>query len=198
LEEGIILFLKDGTVQIFDRRGNRVNSLDLGNNEKFGDDYSIEPGMSMAETDLFYISKEGELVKQNLSGEDLSKENLLRGKNSKFILRRIANREGFYVYRIDADKIVVFDKQGKILFEKQNAGSVNMDFQCIASGDNRLLFAFHDLEQKLVYVFDEKGNSVIQTPLESDITPILFLGKSGVESGIYTFPRNSVVFTAFR
>jgi len=193
-----IVFLKDGTAQIFNRRGDRVNSLGLGALEKFGDDYFIEPGMSVAETNLFHISKDGELVKQNLSGEDLSTENLLRGKNSKFILRRISNREGFYVYRMDADKIAVFDKQGKILFEKQNAGSVNMDFQCIASGNNRLLFAFHDLEQKLVYVYDEKGNSIIQTPLESDNTPILFLGKSDAESGIYSFPRNSVVFTSFK
>jgi hypothetical protein len=193
-----IVFLIDGTVHVFNRKGDRIDSFQLKDKKPFSGDYYLESGMSSSTTYLYYISNEGTVTKQNLKGEILTSENLLRGKNSKFILRRTATGDKFYFYRVDVDKIAVFNKEGSIVFEKQNSGSTNLQFQCIGRGNNKMVFSFFDIEQRLVQVFDESGNSLIQTPIESDVSPLFGLGKSRNEFGIYAFPRNSVIFNAIR
>jgi DNA-binding beta-propeller fold protein YncE len=193
-----VVFLTDGTVHIFNRKGDRIDFFQTKDKNIFGGDYYLESGMSSSTTYLYYISNEGTVSKQNLKGEILASENLLRGKNSKFILKRARTGGKFYSFRIDVDKIAVFNKEGAIVFEKQNSGSTNVEFQCIETGRNKMLFSFFDVEQRLVQVFDESGNSLIQTPIESDIPPLFGLGKSKSEFGIYSFPRNSVIFNLIR
>ncbi len=180
----------DGAVQVFNRRGEKTNAFQWVNKENSGSDYYIEPSMSSSETYLYYISKEGSLVKQNLKGEVISTDNLIRGINSKFILKRIINRDGFYIYRVDTDKLVVFDRQRNMVFEKQNTGSLNVDIQGVARGNNKVVFSFRDLEQKFVQVYDESGNSLIQIPIESNLAPLFVFGKPG----IYSFTGNTITF----
>jgi hypothetical protein len=158
----------------------------------FSGDYYVESGMTTSETYLNYVSSDGIATKQNFKGELLSSDNLLRGRNSRFVLKRISNREGYYIYRIDTDKIVVFDKKGQAMFEKQNSGSTNVSFQAVSRGGNKLVFVSLDMEQKLVQLFDEAGNDLIQAPLESDLDPLLVFGKSNNEFSIYCFSQNSI------
>ncbi len=193
-----IVLLVDGTTQVFSRKGDRVSVFQTKNKELFSGDFYVESGMTIAETYLSYVSKEGEAIRQNLKGEILSTDNLIRGRNSKFILKRIANRDGYYIYRVDTDKIVVFDKKGQIVFEKQNSGSTNMYFQAMSRGEKKLVFVTLDLEQRLVQLFDESGKDLIKTPLESDIAPLLILGKPNVGFGVYCFTQNSIVFNSIQ
>lgn len=189
-----IVLLVDGTVQVFSRKGERVTVFQTKNKEQLSGDFYVESGMTTSETYLNYVSNDGVIIRQNLKGEILSSDNLLRGRNSKFILKRIVNRDGYFIYRIDTDKIVVFDKKGQILFEKQNNGSANIYIQVVSRGGNKLVFATMDVEQKLVQLFDESGKDLIQTPLESDIAPLLIFGKSNTEFSVYCFSQNSIVF----
>ncbi len=191
-KDHFIVILADGTVQILNRKGDRVNLFKTKNSEFFRGDFYIESGMSSSATYLHYISSDGAVIKQSLSGKILSAENLLRGKNSRFVLRRVDNHDGFYIYRVDTDKIVVFDKQGKIVFEKQNSGSTNLEFQCIEVGNRKMVFSFYDVEQKMVQVFDDSGNNLTQSPIESDLIPLIGFGKTKGELLLYSFSQNSV------
>ncbi len=193
-----IVLLVDGTVQLFNRKGERVSVFQTKNKELFSGDFYIESGMTTSETYLNYVSREGDIVKQNLKGEILSSNNLLRGRNSKFILKRLTNGDGYFIYRVDTDKIVVFDKKEQIVFEKQNNGSTNINFQALSRGGSKLIFATMDVEQKLVQLFDESGKDLFQTPLESDIAPLLVFGKSNTEFGVYCFSQNSIVFNSIQ
>lgn len=197
-KDHFIIILTDGTIQIFNRKGDRINLFKTSSNETFSGDFCIESGMTHSDTYLHYLSSEGAVVKQNLSGNILSSENLLRGKNSKFVLRRVKNRDGFYMYRTDIDKIIVFDQQGKIVFEKQNSGSANLDFQCIEVENNKMVFGFYDAEQKLFQVFDESGFNLTKTPLESDLIPVIGFGKSKDELVVYSFSKSSVFFNPIK
>lgn len=193
-----LFFLTDGTVHVFNRKGDRVDVFQIKDKKLFTGEYYLESGMSSSKTYLYYISNEGTVSKQNLKGQILTSENLPRGKNSKFVLRRVLSGDKFFFYRVDADKITVFNKEGTIVFEKQNSGSTNLEFQCIETGNKKMIFSFFDVEQRLVQVFDESGNSLIQTPIESDIPPLFGIGKFKNEFGIYSFPRNSVIFNPIR
>lgn len=197
-KDHFIVILADGTVHVFNRKGDRINLFKIKSNELFSGDFYIESGMSYPATYLHYISSDGELVKQNLKGEILPTENLLRGKDSKFVLRRVDNHDGFYIYRTDTDKIVVFDKQGRIVFEKQNGGSTNLEFQCIEVENSKLLFGFYDIEQKLFQIFDKSGSGLTQTPIESDMMPLIGFAKPKGELVIYSFLQNSVFFNSIK
>lgn len=187
-----MVLLDDGTVHVFNRKGDQVSVFKIRNKDLFSGDYYVEPGMTISETYLNYVSSDGIATKQNFKGELLSSDNLLRGRNSRFVLKRISNREGYYIYRIDTDKIVVFDKKGQVMFEKQNSGSTNLSFQAVIRGGNKLVFASLDMEQKLVQLFDEAGKDLIQAPLESDLDPLLVFGKSNNEFSVYCFSQNSI------
>ncbi len=193
-----IVFLIDGSVQVFNRKGERAHIFYTQNKETFSGDYYLESGMLSSKSFLYYITIDGTLIKQNLDGEILSTSNLLRGRNSKFILKRIKNRDGFYISRIDTDKIVVFDKQEKIVFEMQNSGSSHVEFQCLERESKKMIFSFFDIEQKLVQIVDESGNSLTRTPIESDDEPLFVFGKSNGESGVYSFSQKSIIFNALQ
>ena len=193
-----MVILGDGTVQVFSRQGDKVNTFQTRNKELFSGDYYVESGMTTTETYLNYVSSEGVMVRQNLKGEIVSSENLLRGKNSKFILKRITNRDGYHIYRVDTDKLVVLDKKKQVVFEKQNSGSTNLSFQAVSRGGNKFVFTTLDVDQKLVQLFDESGNVLTRAPLESDLDPVFVSGKSNTEFGIYCFVQNAIVFNAIQ
>ncbi len=197
-KDHFIIIQEDGTVQVFNRKGDRVNLFKTKSNEIFSGDFYIESGMSSPATYLHYVSSDGAVIKQSLSGNILSAENLLRGKNSKFILERVDNRDGFYIYRVDTDKIVVFDKQGKIVFEKQNNGSTNLEFKCIEVESKKMIFSFYDVEQKLVQVFDDSGNNLTRSPIESDLIPLMGFGNTIDELVLYSFSQNSVFINSIK
>jgi len=193
-----IVFLADGSVNIFNRRGDRTGSFTIKSKNLISGDYFIESGMSFSETYLYYLSKDGVVTKQSLDGKVISSDNLPRGKGSSFVLKRIFNLEGYYIYRVDADKIVVFDKQSTVVLEKPNYGSTQFDFQCVNVENGKKLFSLFDGEQNLVMIMDELGNNLIQTPIESDILPLFNLGKQNSEMGVYSFPKKSVVYTLIK
>ena len=138
------------------------------------------------------------MTKQNIKGEILTTNNLLRGRDSRFELRRVTNREEFYFCRIDTDKVVVFTRDGNILFEKQNSGSTNVEFQCVEAKNGEIVFSLFDIELRLVQVFDKSGKTLTPTPIESDKTPLFGMGKSKSDWGIFSMVNNSIVFSPIR
>jgi len=193
-----VVVLSDGSVQLINRKGEQKNLFYLKEKKSLDGEFYLASGMSPETSYLYYLSADEAIVKQNLKGDILSIQNLLRGKNSVFKLKRNVNEDDFNFYRIDTDKIAVFNKTGKLLFERQNSGSTNLEFQCFNSDDNKQIFSFYDVEQKLIRVFDETGNDLFQTPIESEIMPIFGFGKSKNEFGIFSFPQNAVVFNTIR
>ena len=158
----------------------------------------MESGTAQASTFIFYVSKDGILVKQNMKGDIMDADNLMRGKNSTFTLKRVPEGNNFFVFRTDSDKIVVFNKEGKVVSEKQNTGSIHLDFQCIETNKGKIVFSFYDTEQKFVHVFDASGKSLVNSPVDSDVPPLFGSGKSKSEMGFYSFPKNSIIFNTIR
>lgn len=193
-----LIFLADGTAHIYNRPGASTKTFQLREKESFQGDFYLESGIAQASTFIFYVSKDGILVKQNMKGDILDSDNLMRGKNSTFTLKRVPEGNSFFVFRTDSDKIVVFNKEGKVVFEKQNTGSIKLDFQCIETNKGKIVFSFYDTEQKFVQVFDITGRSLVNSPVDSDVPPLFGSGKSKSEMGFYSFPKNSIIFNTIR
>jgi hypothetical protein len=138
---------------------------------------------------------DGVISKQSFDGKSKSQENLIKGNSSKFYLKRVIGKSDFYFFRVDTDKIAVFDKLNQLVFEKQNPGSTTLIPAAVSSSQGKLLFCFYDTEQKLSYLYDPIGNPVINRPLESTLPPVFGRNVKSKKLFIYSFSGEIITTT---
>ena len=139
---------------------------------------------------------DGIATKRSLDEKIVSQENLVKGNNSKFSLAATqAGKSTFFYFRIDSDKIAVFNKNNQLVFEKQNPGSANLVPTVLSLSEGRTIFCFYDSEQKFSFLYDQLGNSVINRPLESSALPIFGLDSKSKKFFIYSFFEDAVTVT---
>lgn len=190
-----LIVTEDGTVHVFSRKGDYVNGFPL-KTKPFSGDYFLEMGTKLSNTFLYTVSFDGIATKRGLDAKIASQENLVKGKISKFSL--VATQVGkptFFYFRIDSDKIAVFNKQNQLVFEKQNPGSASLVPSILSLSEGRIIFCFYDSEQKFSFLYDQLGNPVINRPLESSALPIFGLDSKNKKSFIYSFFEDAVTVT---
>lgn len=185
----------DGSAHLFNRRGDYEKGFPLKQKETFSGTYFIETGSSLQQSFLYLVNSNGKATKQNLLGEPASKEELVRGRETKFTLVRTDQQKDFYYVRVGIDKIAVFDKKNQLVFERENPGSVSLSTSVFELSSQRRAFCFFDNEQKLSYLFDQVGNALSPRPLESSITPCFGIQSSNKKAFAYSFFENAVTIT---
>lgn len=166
-----LICTEDGTFHLLSRKGDYQKGFPLKLNT-FSGDYYLEKGNSLSSSYIHLVTSEGITTQQSLDARSKTQANLVRGVNSKFLLRKDNEESVFYFFRIDSDKLAVFDKTNQLVFEKQNPGSTSLNPFAFEVSKKKTIFCFYDQEQNLSYLFDRTGNSVINRPLESTILPL--------------------------
>ncbi|HPW62595.1 MAG TPA: hypothetical protein PLJ13_09880, partial [Cyclobacteriaceae bacterium] len=189
-----LVISKDGTVHLINRKGDleRKAQLRLGS---FSGDYFLETGPTMGNSFIYSISLDGVVTKQSFDGKSKSQENLVKGNNSKFYLKKVIGKSDFYFLRIDTDKIAVFDRFLQLVFEKQNPGSTTLLPSVVSLPQGKSIFCFYDEEQKLSYLYDQIGNPVINRPLESTISPVFGNNTKSKKLFVYTISEEIITTT---
>lgn len=185
-----VTVLKDGKVLLFNRKGDEVISFQLPKRDFVSGECAFISNKNIASSELFAVDRDGEVVKYSMEGKILSRFNLIRGNQSVFKLIRVPGSNKFNFVRVDADKLAVFNSDGKILFEKQNSGSIQQLAQIIER-HGKLIFCFFDQEQKICYLYDQTGKELI-TPFESEIIPVFGKINSSRTLTVYAFPQNAI------
>ncbi len=190
-----LIITEDGTVHVFNRRGDYENGFPL-KLKSFSGDYFLEMGTKLSNTFLYTVSLDGIATKRGLDAKVISQENLVKGDNSKFsLVATQAGKSAFFFCRIDSDKIAVFNKQNQLVFEKQNPGSASLVPSILSLSEERTIFCFYDSEQKFSFLYDQLGNSVVNRPLESSALPIFGLDNKNKKFFIYSFFEDAVTAT---
>lgn len=187
-----LITTEEGMVHLFNRRGDYLKDFPL-KLKPFSGDYFLEMGTKLSDTFLYTISMDGIATKRGLDAKMVSQENLVKGNNSKFsLVATQAGKSTFFYFRIDSDKIAVFNKNNQLVFEKQNPGSANLVPSVLSLSEGRTIFCFYDSEQKFSFLYDQLGNSVINRPLESSALPIFGLDSKSKKFFIYSFFEDAV------
>jgi hypothetical protein len=190
-----LIVTEEGSVHLFNRRGDYENGFPL-KLKSFSGDYFLEIGTKLTNTFIYTISLDGVATKRALDAKIVSQENLVKGNNSKFLLVTAqTGKPGFFFFRIDSDKIAVFNKQNQLVFEKQNPGSASLVPTVLSLSEDRTIFCFYDSEQKFSFLYDQLGNSVINRPLESSTLPVFGLDNKNKKFFIYSFFEDAVTAT---
>ncbi len=185
----------DNSFHLFTRKGDYQKGFPI-RLKNYSGDYFLEEGSGLQNSFIYVITNDGIITKQSLDGEIKMEENLVRGMNSKFILSKaVDGKSDFYYFRIDSDKVAVFDKLNQLVFERQNPGSTSLIPSVIMKTKDKAVFGFYDGEQGMSYFFDQAGNSIIKRPLESTIPPLLGKENKTKNIFIYTFFENTIGVT---
>jgi hypothetical protein len=193
------LFLtEDQTIHLVNRKGNNIPGFPIKLRGKVSGEYFVDVGTSLSGSYLYFTSNAGQVTKMSLDSKSLTTEDLVRGTNSQFsLIRPYSTSQTFYYSRIDTDKIAIFDAMNKLIFERQNPGSIKLQPSVIVLAQDRAVFNYYDPEQNLSYLFDQTG-TMITKPVESTIMPVFGVNVKSRQAFIYSFNRTIVTTTALR
>jgi len=189
----------DGLVYIMNRRGEMINGFPLSLKSRPQGDYFFEGGKNFASSIFQVISQEGMKIRFNLLGKIVDQEALIKSTpKSHFYLVATDDRKASSFVRIDEGKIAVFDQEGRLLFEKQNPGSESLLPHMFNFDSGKRMYSFTDPIQDLSYVWDERGNSVLASPLETGHIPAMNYNRQNGELKIFWTTNNSITSTSIR
>lgn len=178
------VILKDGTVHLFNRRGDYVSNFPVDLKIKPSGDYNLSIGSTLKDSHLIVVSKEGAVHKLSLGIQGVDKIELVRSKDCSFHLVESDDGSSFDVIRIDPISITAFNTVGEQLFSITNPGSDNLRAQIFKLPSGKL-YCFYDDNQKLTYIFDESGTGHPISPIESSLPITIQFNPESKSSFLY-------------
>ena len=189
----------DGLVHIMNRRGEPITNFPLMLNARPSGDYFFEAGKNFATSTFTLVSQSGMRIQFNLSGKIITQESLPKTSvNARFYLVASDNGKFGACIRIDNGKIAAFDQQGKLLFEKENPGGEILIPYLFDVDAGKRIFSFTDAGQNLSYLWDERGNSILTSPIEAKHTPAIQYNPRKGELMIIWTNQESMIQTSLR
>ncbi len=189
-----VAITEDGQLHVFNRRGDYEKGFPLAVTRDMSGDYFLEQGNTLANSAIYFVSANGVVQKLTLDGKMVN-ENLVRGNKSVFLLVTTSGKADFYFFRIDLDKIAVFDRKNQLVFERQNPGSQNLKPAVFISTDKQTYFCLYDEEQNLSYFYNSTGNAVINRPLETTLLPVFEEDQKSKQVNVFSIYNNSITST---
>ena len=150
-------------VKIVNRRGNQrirlQGNINKAKNSKFYVNKTNSKGI------IITTDKEGKLVYISSSGK-LSRTDFGTFTPDHFFLYEDFNGDKVmdFIY-VDDGVLKVFDRFKKVLFEYNFGSQITISPQVFMLGRNRQLLGVTDENSRTIYLFDEKGNTVISKGL---------------------------------
>jgi hypothetical protein len=189
-----VVVTENNQLHIFNRRGDYEKGFPLTIMKNISGDYFLDVGSSLATSTFYSISDDGIVQKFTLDGKSTN-ENLVRGNKSRFSLVSALGKSDFYFFRVDSDKVAIFDRTYQLVFERQNPGSENLKPGTVKLSDGKAYFCFFDEEQKLSYFFDSSGNSTLNRPIETTLMPLFEINQKTKQVSVFSIYNNSITNT---
>lgn len=164
------MFLQEsGQLYLFQRNGELVKNFPVKLNGKARDCFYVQ-GKNQASSYFSTLNDEGMLMRIDLSGKIIGREPLLKNyAQSNFKIITSDRNDQHLISRIDKTKIAFFDRDGKLLFEKENPASEQIEFK-LFSGKKSIISVF-DSSQDLLFLLDTNGKDIIAQPIEASQSP---------------------------
>lgn len=185
-QDFILAVQQDGTINLFNRRGELYDGFPVSLNSPVKSPVFIAQGSGASSSTMTTITTQGEVVAFNVLGNVVRREQLYRpSSKARFALSVDALNKTYVIVRQDESKLGILDKKGALLFEKSymspaalSMGMLEVQYYNFGAGND--LFAITDKVQEFTYLFDAKGNLIKGRPIESRFgVGILFYESEG-------------------
>lgn len=181
-----IAFLQNGSVQLLNRRGEKLKGFPLDLGFKPQGDYFLSVGSSLGATKFSVVSAEGLKLQFGLDGQIKSRDVLLKKtSSSKFELVKSVSGASFVILRVDPSRVAVLDVDGKELFEVENAGSMNLHLSYVENRLKERFYCLYDELQNFTYLYNSEGVAMIAQPVESTEMATLYFNEATKTLEVY-------------
>jgi hypothetical protein len=150
------------------RRGEMNSGFPVDLQGTFKNPFFIEPGPTIAQTILTTLSEKGEILKINLEGKLLKREQLYRpSKETRFVLSIDEFNKDYIIARQEMGLLTLLDKRGEVILEKDYITSGILEIQYFNAGFEKQIYAVTDKIQEFTYLYDHTGTLINYRPIES-------------------------------
>lgn len=161
----------NGLLHLFQRSGEMVTNFPVKLTGKPTSLYFVQ-GKSQSSSYFSVVDEGGILMKIDVTGKITAKEPLLKNyAQNNFKIISSGRNDQYLIARTDKTKIAFFDGDGKLVFEKENPASEQVEFRFFP-GRNPVISVF-DPSQDLLFLLDGKGKDIIAQPIEASQSPAI-------------------------
>lgn len=187
----MLICQENGILDIQNRQGNSYPGFPINFEKDIDDQYILQPGTSFNRSTITLISKDGEILRLNMRGKFLEREQLIYGsKDSQYSFVKDLNSSKYLIAVADRQKIMILSSDGKVKFEKNYINSGDLILQYYNFGPGNELIIITDRQQEFSYLYDGSGNLINSIPLENSFPVSVLYSRSKNEYQLYTSFRN--------
>jgi hypothetical protein len=163
----IIAVRKDGVINLWNRRGERLKNFPLATNSLPAGDLFLERENTLNETAFVMISADGYRIRFNPQGKILNRETLPKTSVlSNFGLLNEKSAKCYVIVQQDDKQLqlVSDDQQVKVSYPMTSITPSDVNYYNFGGGKSYI--SIRDKVQGVCYVFDLQGNLITTPPLE--------------------------------
>lgn len=177
----IVVIQERGVVHILNRRGEHYNKFPIDLEYRIAGKIFLQKGTDATSSELHLVTENGQLIKINLEGNIVSKENLYRPtRESKFYLVPEAQNKTYIIVREGLNRIAVLNNKGERRFEKDYLSLDPLEIQYYNFGAGKEIIGITDQEQQFTYLYNESGDLINNRPINS-AEPVAILYFNGTK-----------------
>jgi hypothetical protein len=164
----IISLQENGFLNVMNRRGEMYPGFPVDLQGVYKNPVFTEAGPTFAQTSLTTVSDKGEVIKINLEGKLLKRDQLYRpSKETRFTLCIDEFKKDYVIARQELGILTLLDKRGEVILEKDYITSGILEIQYFNAGFEKQIYAVNDKIQEFTYLYDHSGKLINFRPIES-------------------------------
>ena len=199
----IVALQEDGLLLLMNRRGEPYSGFPVELGVPCHNPVFVQVGNSFADTELITVTDQGELLKLNLLGELLQREQQLRTATATHFLLCPDRLEKTYILvRQDDQRLSILDHRGQVWFEQSyfTPGALarnELAVQYYNFGADNHIIAITDKIQEFTYLFDQRGQLINDRPMESAEEVALLFSEANRQHRVYRVYEDEVAVISF-
>ncbi len=194
----IIAIQENGLVHIMNRRGNPYPGFPVELSGSVEGPLFIEQGTDFSNTMFTSVTRNGLIVKFDLNGKVIEREQLLRPTtDTYFQLCMDPLKRHFVIKRQNANRLGILNRRGEVMFEKDYLSTANLAVQYYLLANNHSIYAVTDPVQHFTYFYDQDGELINATPIESTHEIAMLYFENQRQHQIYSVYDNRFALLSF-
>lgn len=165
----LLVLLENGYVYALNQDGDTYPGFPFSVKSPLTSGAVVKLGPDLRRTEMTVVTKYGQVVVFNLQGKVLRRDQLPRpSKRAMFALvPESSSNRSFILVRQDLGKVVVFNDDKNLVFEKHYVTSAPKIVQYYHFGGDNKVYAITETGPQKTYLYDEKGSLIGGRSLES-------------------------------
>jgi len=195
----MVLVQQKGVVSILNRRGDMMKGFPIDLKANVSNPLFVDVGSSFARTRFTTITETGELVRFNLEGEVLVRDQLYKpSKETQFQLVPEATGSTFVIARKELSRLSLLDREAQLLFEKDYLSMSSPMVQYYRFDSQTEVVVVVDAPQGMTYMYDQTGKLANYQPLDSHQQVGMLFSSAQGQFTVYHVYNNQYRLATFR